>query len=306
MENSRQTISLVAKAREVYQAGQSVEQFLRDSLQVPANTPDIVELSYDLQAGAYRARRESDPEAYARNHDELFQHLQNDLETAASWLDAGCGEAVTVQGLIERLQNPGSLQFTGTDIALSPLLHAQRELVAERSAFYVAQTSRLPFADDSFDLVTSFATLMYAGDRLSESLAEMMRVSRHRVVLVECLIGRVDEELVPRLRELGYSTMIEQAARALPNVDITVTPVVNNLNPRTPVHVVSISKHGSEAEATSRLQCPVTGDALRRSGRGYLITDSGLVYPEIEGIPLLRRRDAIVCSALVDGGSAPK
>lgn len=96
-----------------------------------------------------------------------------------SFLDAGCGE-----GFVSRLllaQRP-ELRLTGVE--WSP--RAAR-VAAERNpsaTFLVGDVTRLPFADDAFDVVGCFEVLEHLrGDGPDRALAEYARVARRAVVL---------------------------------------------------------------------------------------------------------------------------
>lgn len=85
-------------------------------------------------------------------------------------LDAGCGAGMAAQIAAER-----GAHVSGLD-ASENLLAIARERVPNGD-FSIGELERLPFPDDSFDLVTGFNSFQYAGSP-SSALAEAKRVTR--------------------------------------------------------------------------------------------------------------------------------
>ncbi len=87
-------------------------------------------------------------------------------------LDAACGE-----GYGSRLLSARAGHVTGLDVSEQAIVHARQRYQADNLAFETGDATRLPFAEDSFDVVVSFETLEHleAQDQL---LAEFRRVLR--------------------------------------------------------------------------------------------------------------------------------
>jgi SAM-dependent methyltransferase len=86
------------------------------------------------------------------------------------YLDAGCGA-----GMAAHLAAARGARVAGFDAA-EALLAVARERVPDGS-FHVADLEEVPFADDSFDLVTGFNAFQFAGNP-TRALAEARRVAR--------------------------------------------------------------------------------------------------------------------------------
>ena len=100
----------------------------------------------------------------------LGAHLAGLLPTGAEVLDVGCGD-----GLIDRLigdERP-DLEIVGID----PIVRRHTHIPV--SAF---DGTRIPFADDSFDVVM-FVDVLHHADRPEALLREARRVARRAVVL---------------------------------------------------------------------------------------------------------------------------
>lgn len=82
-------------------------------------------------------------------------------------LDVGCGAGLSTAALA-----PLARQATGLEPVATMLAH--HRTVAPHAGFVIGQAERLPFAADSFDLVTAAGSLNYA--ELPLALAEIARV----------------------------------------------------------------------------------------------------------------------------------
>ncbi len=100
-------------------------------------------------------------------------------------LDIGCGPGLTTQALALAVGEQGSV--TGVDIAPAMLAIAQRRCAGLAGvSFGMADVTRLPYADASFDLALASQVYEYV-DAIDPALRELARVVRPggRVVLVD-------------------------------------------------------------------------------------------------------------------------
>src|SRR5215471_17076689 len=84
------------EARQAYARGENVTLHLQRQLSISDNTPEIIEIAYDLQAGSYVAyakERGTELERYAA---EIARILTPYVTAEASILDVGCGELTTL------------------------------------------------------------------------------------------------------------------------------------------------------------------------------------------------------------------
>ena len=84
------------------------------------------------------------------------------------YLDVGCGA-----GMAAAKASALGAVVTGLDASSALIDIAQSRLPA--AAFHVGDLQELPFPENSFDLVTSFNAIQYAGD-VAEALSEVKRV----------------------------------------------------------------------------------------------------------------------------------
>lgn len=104
------------------------------------------------------------------------------LGAGMRYLDAGCGAGMAAQIARER-----GAQVSGLDAAAN-LLEIARKRVPDGD-FRQGELESLPFVDDSFDVVTGFNSLQYAGDRVA-ALGQARRVAKPGATVVVMTWGR--------------------------------------------------------------------------------------------------------------------
>jgi ubiquinone/menaquinone biosynthesis C-methylase UbiE len=108
---------------------------------------------------------------------------------SGSVMEVCCGTAYLTRALLKR-----GVDAYGTDIAPKMIERARRELAAEGlypGRVSVADVAALPFEDRRFDVVVSTGSLgLFSEDLKRAALAEMMRVCREEVRLLEPIAER--------------------------------------------------------------------------------------------------------------------
>ena len=120
--------------------------------------------------------------------DLLAKHYQ--LKSGDQVLDVGCGKAFLLYDLTQAV--PG-LKVTGIDISQYGIDHAKEEV---RPFLLLADAEKLPFADQTFDLVISITTLHNLPcAKLESALKEIERIGKKNKYLVVESFRNEDEKV---------------------------------------------------------------------------------------------------------------
>ena len=197
---------------------------------MPLTSPEQEWLRYaaTLCFGLYLFRQVKKPDRFAGR---LFARLMNTSHARltdwaftqlrvpedATALDVGCGGGRTIQKLAAITAQVYGIDYAAGSVAASRAHN--RLLIAEgRAHVQQASVSRLPFAENTFDLVTAIET-QYYWPNLPGDMKEILRVLKpggRLIVVAESYKGaRNDAVLGPFMNLLGSSRLSIDDHRAL-------------------------------------------------------------------------------------------
>lgn len=288
-------IHLLKEIKELYESGQNIMAFLREKYGSQINTSEIIQASYDLQAGAYRKRYYENPERKDYYCELLAQRIEK-LGKIDSLLMVGCGEAITLSLLLNNLKNiPGNIY--AIDISISRLLYAKifsQEQGVTQIHFVVADLFELPFPDDSFDLVLTNHSLEPNGGREQEALKELCRVSAKYVLINEPWYEYADDEGKNRMNRLGYVKYLDKYVNNL-GFSITYSEKSEfSMNDQNPTGSLLVEKKIKNKQKIYYC-CPSNNTKLTRKNNLLISDESFVMYPVVQQIPLLHKNNAILC-----------
>jgi len=305
----------IAEARRLYGLGNNVSAWLREQLG-PERADEVVEISYDLQAGSYTAYRRGHASGTNRLADEAAALLDACLLPGDQILDAGCGEATTLTNLASRLHTP--CRIVGLDLSWSRIRWA-RANAAEHGLpsvqpidLVVGTMAALPLANRSVDVVITSHALEPNRGSEEVMLRELLRVARRRVLLLEPCYERVETEVRERMDIHGYVTGLEAVATAAGATVHRVVRIQGSVNALNPTFLFEIEPACSPPDGGPRQGepvawcCPQTHEPLVDLGDCWHAPGTSLAYPKIAGIAVLRADKAIVATQLdqaLDGAS---
>lgn len=316
----RQYYSLVQRAQAVYRESGNISAFLRDEFSLKSNTPEIVEISYDLQAGSY-------VKSFYQNFDrrisycaEVASYLNDYLTPDSSMVEVGCGEATTMSGVCQKLalapKEVGGfdLSFSRIDVALDHW-KKQQALASSPSHvptanLFVADLFHIPLASKSVDIIYTSHSIEPNGGRELEALQSIFRVAKKRVLLFEPYFEAASAEGQQRMLSHGYvkdiPEAIEKAGGVLHNL-VKIENVDNALNP-TYLFDIEVSPalpnvQDNVSRKTPSLSWawadPITLETLQERDGYYFCSISGLAYPILASIPCLKPENAILATRLM-------
>lgn len=290
---------LMLGMRAAYALGENVMEYARQTASTLGNSPIATLVAYDLQAGTYIAGARANPEGRVRWCGQLAEILNPYITKHSTVLEVGCGEATTLAGVLKRLKNTPRRAF-GFDISWSRCVHGVNWL-AENSVpanLFVADIFEIPLADSSVDVVYTSHSLEPNGGREEAAIKELMRIARRAVVLIEPVYELASPEAQARMREHGYVRGLKQTAEVLGATVRDYRMLDYCGNPLNPSGLVLIEKSAVTYDTPDiQWRCPLTHSALVEHALGYYSPGTGVVYPVLRGIPLLRSSHAVVASS---------
>lgn len=282
----------------LYQQGTNISAYLREALGVDSNTQDIIELSYDLQTGAYtRAAQRPKMAEHKRLYAGELARVIGDLCKPESIMEAGVGEATTLSEVLAAI--PNGVDAYGFDLSWSRVAYARRWLSQQGRNDVTLCTGNLfhiPVADNAIDIVYTSHSIEPNGGQEAPILRELYRVARRYVILLEPGYEFADETARRRMEQHGYCRNIPGVVGQLGYEMLANEPFPHSSNPLNPTAITIIKKSDVGNRPDHILACPQFGSKLVSVG-GMLFSREALrVYPVLDGIPCLRIENGIQAS----------
>lgn len=293
----------INELRKAYLQGVNISQLLEESGS-SLERSEIIEIAYDIQSGSYSNAAFADPERLKGYAFELYQHCKPHLCEDDLILDCGAGELTTLSALSHHLSNHSSL--LACDISLSRLRAGQRFVNQEmkpdlacRLQLFVADMVRLPLPSGSIDTVITVHSLEPNHGRERELIAELLRVSRRKLILFEPSWENASHQIRTRMEKHGYVRDLPSHIQMAGGRLISIEPIANPLNPLNPTYCFIIEpRHSSDNRIGSEVNyvCPRSGASLTHKPGYWWSFEGGWAYPDIEGIACLRIKNSLLMS----------
>tara|TARA_R110000824_G_scaffold284386_1_gene472692 strand:+ start:756 stop:1733 length:978 start_codon:yes stop_codon:yes gene_type:complete len=217
-----------------------------------------------------------------------------------SVLEAGAGECTTLLPVAEFI-NQEQNSYNGSDISWSRCKFA-RDFSAQKSialdTLSAANILQLPYPDNSIDIVYSHYCLEELGGYELEAIQEMYRVARKYVFVIEASyeLGSKGQRtklynrgwnlgIIPSVKKLGYKILKHELVPYCHDAYHHGALVLIEKNPTS----VNSPKAPSHA-------CPKCHSKLTKIEHGLKCEPCGLVYSNLQGIPVFLLNNAIVAS----------
>lgn len=145
---------------------------------------------------------------YDKSHEWLLRMVRE--LRPCNILEIGCGFGRNLKLISESVDF--EIELSGSDISEEMLKKATEYLKLEnnlkrRVKLDCADILKLPYQDNSFDLVFTYGTLMHVSpDNLPQAIAEMKRISRKYIVSIEEVLWyeETGKKRLPRLNDYTY------------------------------------------------------------------------------------------------------
>ena len=177
----------------------------------------------------------------------------------------------------------------------------------DRFTPFVGDIAETPLLDKSINVTISCHALEPNGGRLRELLSEIFRVTRDKIILFEPCYEINSDEGKKRMDRLGYIKDVDSALEALGGTLIDKIEMNNDLYPLNPTVCFVIEPPSQPVVQTSFLDpvnifsVPGTNHSLEKIDDFYFSNTTGLCFPILKSIPVLKSNTAILSTALSKG-----
>ena len=290
------------KLRELYDRGENISSILRDEEKSLGNTKEIIEISYDLQAGSYVKSMED--AAFSVFKHEYSTEIANTIKSICnpkSMLEAGVGEATTLSGVLDVLNDP-KIKSYGFDLSWSRIHYAKKWLEDNEISnveLCTGELSDLPYADNSIDVVYTSHAVEPNGGNEEEILDELYRVAKEYLILLEPGYEFASQEAKDRMNSHGFCKGINEIAQRKGYEVIRHELFSVSYNPLNPT-AITIIKKCSESSSDFILACPKYKTPLIEKNGMLFSPEALVVYPVIDGIACLRSENGVFASCFDD------
>jgi len=294
------------KAQKSYLEGQNIMEFLRKEFKESGNTSRIIEIAYELQSGSYINFANSNKNIIDKYVNELSTFIAPYLDDNSSLLDVGAGELTTLSLLLNKLKK-NNLDIFAFDISWSRLFKGREffneNCVNKKINIFVANMKQIPLGSKSIDVVISNHSLEPNRTDLRFLLKEIFRIAKYKCVFFEPSYELNSKDGKKRMDNLGYIKDIEVNVRALGGKVLDVSLIKNVINPVNPTACYVIEPPQKVTEVNSnkpKFTAPGTDFYLEKDGHFFSSPDTGLFFPILKEIPVIKSDLGIFGSSFFD------
>lgn len=286
------------KLKERYSKGENISALLRKEYGVDFNTPEIIEISYDMQTGSYiDALKSNEMKKFKGDYTDEIAKIVLSLCTPVSILEAGVGEATTLSGVMKNIGD--NICSYGFDLSWSRVAFAKDWLKNQgvaNSKLCCGDLLDIPFVDNSIDVVYTSHSIEPNGGNEEEILRELYRVARKYVILLEPAYELSSEEIKKRMDSHGYCKNLKSISDSLGYDVIRHELLGFSGNPLNPTAVTIISKQTNAERPTGLFACPKYKTPLKEINGALYSSEALVAYPILAGVPCLRVENGIFAS----------
>lgn len=252
----------------------------------------IINFAYDLQTGSYIKDWKRKKQTYRLFSKEIINSINENFGKLSSLIDCGCGELTNSNLLKKGIKN---IKIYGLDFSFNRILAGVKyfNLKKKDLNFVCATLQDIPFKDNSFEIsVTMHAIEPNNGDE-EKIIKELIRVSSRGVVLIEPDYKSADIKQKKRMKKYGYVQNLERVL--LKNsIKFKKIPMKNYLSSKnkSSIYIIHLNK---KLNKTAIMVDPITKKPFGIVNANYMYSKtSNLIYPVIEGIPILKKEFALL------------
>ena len=293
---------IIDKVREVYSKGENMMEFLRESHST-INDIESIMISYDFQAGSYIKIASENGDYIKRYTGAIMSELKS-LGPFTSIMEVGVGEATLMSPLMQQLDVDNKLNKFGFDISWSRIRFGQAHALqhSQTIKLFTANLFDIPLPDNSIDVLYTSHSLEPNGGFEKVALSELYRVAKNYIMLLEPDYETGSSEIKERMSKHGYVKNLANHAIELGYEVVSDRPFEVCINPLNPTRLTIIRKN-SKSGSAAEFVCPITKTPLSKINGNWYSKETGLVYPDIDGIPCLLEQHAILATKYLNFNS---
>lgn len=284
--------------KKMYDQGQNISALLRKDLNVSYNTPEIIEISYDMQTGSYiEAMKNDDMAKHKEEYSAEIASVILSLCKPISVLEAGVGEATTLSSVLKQFGM--MVSSYGFDLSWSRVAYAKEWLHTQgmtNTALCSGDLFNIPFLDNSIDVVYTSHSIEPNGGNEESILRELYRVTRKYLILLEPGYEFASEEARQRMDSHGYCKNLKEISHSLGYEVLKHELFPYTSNPLNPTALTIISKESDTALPSGVFACPKFKTPLKEIDNALYSPEALVAYPILGGIPCLRIENGIFAS----------
>jgi ubiquinone/menaquinone biosynthesis C-methylase UbiE len=208
-----------------------------------------------------------------------------------SVLEVGVGELTTLESIFDKF-GP-KIDAYGVDLSVNRIYHGLKEYRKRHKidpTVVKGNAIRLPFPDNSFDLVYTRHTLEQMPTIYKEALDEIIRVSKRHVILFEPSYELASMAQRIKMHNSDYVRGVMGFLKKRSDILIDSFYLMkNSANPmnHTACYKLQLTKPFVSGRAPVPLVCPQSKSPLIKKDGYYFSEKLSRAYPIIEGIPVL-------------------
>ena len=293
-------------ARQIYKRGDNVSEYLRRQFNEKNNTPYIIEIVYDLQAGTYIKFANSNAKKLKLYIKEISKILNYYVPNNGSLLDVGTGELTILTHLLNSLEKTPS-KVIAFDLSWSRLIKGKKYISKNlknkktKLDIFCANIENIPLYSKCVDTIISNHALEPNGKNLPYLLKELFRVAKKKIILFEPAYELADHKGKKRMNKLGYIKNISLNIKKLGAKLIDYVPIKNTFNHHNPTVCYVIEPPPQKNIKNQKkiiYTVPGTNFLLKKKSGFYVCDKVGLAFPIFKKIPFLRDESSLVVSAI--------
>lgn len=301
-KNKISTLILPQQLKSIYERGENISDFLNNQIKLDKNIEEAIELSYDLQAGAYSKGMDNpDYRRFKTVYSAEIAKMILALCTPSSVVEAGVGEATTLSGVMKSI-NKKDTAYYGFDLSWSRLAFAQQHLqnmnLNTSCTLFTGSLFNIPLESDSIDVVYTSHSIEPNKGNERAILSELYRIVKKYLVILEPAYELASEAAKKRMDRFGYCRGILENCNSLKYNVLKHELFPFSANPLNPTGITIISKKNARKSSVNNeiFRCPRYGTPLKRVGMVMYSNESMFAYPIIKEIPCLRPQNGIFAS----------